>query len=65
MRTLGKAILNVVSDHVDWKLRQRQLAQQFYAEQARSALAQKETEREGESDPPPPPIGHRRVKHAL
>ncbi len=63
MRTLGKVILNVVSEHVDWKLRQRELARQFYDEQARSAPAEKETERE--CDPPPLPIGHRHVKHAL
>ena len=61
MRALSKAILNVVSDHVDWKLRQRELARQFYAEQARSAPAEKERE----CDPPPLPIGHRHVKHAL
>ena len=65
MRTLGKAILNMVSEHVDWKLRQRELARQFYDGQARPPQGEQETEAARECDPSPLPIVHRCVKHAL
>lgn len=69
MRDLGRSILDAVSSHIsthiDWKIRQRELAHAFTEARVRAAQAELESEAEEEGDPSPrPPASSMRRQQA-